>query len=337
MKQFISLISFALLSTCRLTSAMAEDTLDTLLPPPYQFRSHAEGLDVDAATRERIERMYKAAEPKYHDLLDALAQLTEALNAALVDDVFDEDAIARRMKTVLVVENELKLYQVHVRISLLSQVTAAQRKRARELVRKSSEDDPWNNEILAGGELDSLLPRPFWLRSRAEELGVDARTRARIERMYQAEEPKYHELREKLAPLTRQLFEALVADDLDEEAIVQRLETLLEVEKELKLHQTHVRTAIMSQLTPQQRRAARALAKKMPDADWQKVMTDKVERVRQLSQRLSDRGDSVIGIEERMKSIEETIATGQVTEGARALDQVIRDLEEQLPNAGQQR
>ena len=72
-------------------------------------------------------------------------------------------------------------------------------------------------------------------------MGIDAEKKSRIERAYQAAEPRYHELRKKIKPLTTQLLEVLLADNLEEEEIVKRLKALLEIEMELKLHQVRVR------------------------------------------------------------------------------------------------
>jgi len=181
--------------------------------------------------------------------------------------------------------------------------------------------------VSAEETLDTLLPPPFWLRSRADELKIDAQTRQRIEQTYKEKEPKYHELKDKIERLTIPLYTTLVAEELDEEMILKRMKALLKAENELKLYQVHVRISVLSRLSSERRRAARELAKRKPDADWQGVMKAKVERVRKLTKRLNDSGGLVSTIEKRMKDIEKTIAAGKVVEGARMLDQVIRNLE----------
>lgn len=188
--------------------------------------------------------------------------------------------------------------------------------------------------VSAEETLDTLLPTPRRLRNRAEELNIDAQTRQRIEQMYKEKEPKYHEIKYKVERLTGRLYTALVADELDEEMIIKRMKALLEAESELKLYQVHVRISLLSQVSSEQRRAARELAKRelAPKAVWRGGMTAQVERVRQLSKRLKDSGGSVTEIEKRMKEIDKTVATGKVTEGARMLSQVIRDLEKSLEN-----
>jgi len=181
--------------------------------------------------------------------------------------------------------------------------------------------------VSAEETLDTLLPPPSWLRSRAEELNIDGQTRQDIEQTYKEKEPKYHENKYKVERLTGRLYTALVADELDEEMIVQRMKALLEAESELKLYQVHVRISLLSQVSSEQRRAARELAKRKT---WRGGMAAQVERVRQLSKRLKDSGESVTEIEKRMKEIDKTVAAGKVTEGARMLSQVIRDLEKSL-------
>jgi hypothetical protein len=335
MKRFQCLVALALISDCLLTNVSALDTLDALLPTPSLLRSRADDLNVDESARARIEQMYKAAEPKYHDLKKKLQGRTRRLHAALVDDQFDTGEIAQQMKKVLETENELKLYQVRVRVRLLSEVTAEQRQRARNFASEQLEEARWKG-IVADGTLDVLLPTPFWLRSRAEELGIDAVTREQFEQTYKALEPKYHELKKGLPPLTKQFLEVVLADDLDEERIVKRFDALLECETELKLHMVRVRTSLLSKVSAEQRRSARELAKNKPDGNWRKVMSDMVERVRELGKRLSDNDEPIIEIQKRMTSIEELVSEGMVTEGARKLSQLIRDLEKQLGEVGKQ-
>jgi hypothetical protein len=190
--------------------------------------------------------------------------------------------------------------------------------------------------VFAEETLDTLLPSPFWLRSRAEELNIDAQTRERLELTYQEKEPTYHEIKGKVERLTKRLYTALVADALDEDMIVKRMKALLEVENELKLYQIHVRISLLSQISAEQRRAVRDLAKWKLEGDWRGAMFKKVERVRQLGKRLKDSGGSVTEIEKRMKETDKMIAAGTVTKAARMLDQVIRDLEKSLEKkAGQ--
>ena len=178
--------------------------------------------------------------------------------------------------------------------------------------------------------LDTLLPTPFWLRSRADELNVDAEMKQRIEKTYQASEPKYHELKKIVEQRTKQLNNTLSADELDEKAILKRMQTLLDAENELKLYQVKVRISLLSQLSTEQWRMAQDLVKRKPDADWRGVMAAKVERVRQLVVRLKDSGNAVTEVEDRMKSIEATIADGKITSGARMLTQLISDIENTL-------
>ena len=141
----------------------------------------------------------------------------------------------------------------------------------------------------------------------------------------------YHQLKYKVERLTNGLYPALVADQLDEKLIVKRMKALLEAERELKLYQVHVRVSLLSQVSPEQRRAARELAKrKPPGTNWRGGIAGKVDRVRELSKRLVDSGGSVTEIEKRMKEVDKTFAAGKVAEGFRMLDQVIQDLEDSL-------
>ena len=127
---------------------LAGDHLDTLLPPPRWFRDHAKELGIDADVRERIEQTYQLKEPKYHQLKYKVERLASQLYTTLAVDDLDEKLINERMKSLLEAETELKLYQTHVRISLLSQATSEQRRAARELAKQSP---PLTNKNWRGG------------------------------------------------------------------------------------------------------------------------------------------------------------------------------------------
>ena len=178
--------------------------------------------------------------------------------------------------------------------------------------------------------LDTLLPPPFWLRSRAEELNIDAQTRQQLEQIYQTKEPRYHEIKQQVQKLTKQLYTALIASELDEELITSRMKLLLEAENELKLYQIHVRISLLSQLTSEQRQDVRELARLRPEADWQGVLLSKVNRARTLSKQLATKGESIAEFKKRLQEIDKTIAAEKIFKASRMLDQVIRDLEESL-------
>ena len=117
--------------------AAAEDTLDTLLPPPGWLRRNAEALGIDASTREELELVYEEKEPKYHQLKYKVERLTSQLYPILGAGDLDEDAIKGQMTKLLQAENALKLYQVHVRISLLSELTRDERRAVQKHAKKN--------------------------------------------------------------------------------------------------------------------------------------------------------------------------------------------------------
>ena len=181
------------------------EALNAILPTPHLLRSRADDLKVRETTKQQIEKLYKAAEPKYHQLKRKLDDHVGELEVALLAEPFNKSNISKCTQAVLSAENELKLYQVRVRIRLLSEITSDQRQGARNYASERHEEARWNG-VVADGTLDNLLPTPFWLRSRAEELGVDARTRQRLEQTYKTLEPKYHELKMNLKPITEQFL-----------------------------------------------------------------------------------------------------------------------------------
>lgn len=182
--------------------------------------------------------------------------------------------------------------------------------------------------ISAQESIDTLLPPPGWFRRHAEQLGIDVDTRQKIEQVYQEKEPAYHQLKYKVERLAGELYPSLTADPLNEESIVQRMKALMKAENELKLYQVHVRVSILSQVSAEQRQAARELAEKTPPpTNWRGGVAARVERVRELCKHLIDSGESVTKVEERMKRIDKTFAQGAVVAGLEELDQLIRDLE----------
>jgi len=174
--------------------------------------------------------------------------------------------------------------------------------------------------------LDTLLPTPFWLRSRAAELGVDDKTRADIEKAYQDLEPKYHELKKRVVQCNKRLNEGLTGEELDETTIHALMKELLEAESELKLYQTRVRVTLLSFLSKEQWRAAQELVKKKPEPDWQGVMKTKVERVRTLGEQLKTKGSAVL-IAKPLYDIEKMISGGKIMAASRRLDNLIKELE----------
>ena len=330
------LASFAPLAACIVffTHATALDSLDAVLPTPTLLRSRADDLGINASVQDRVEQLYKTAEPEYHRLKKKLDSQTRQLNAALVQEPFDAESIARAMKAVLDAENELKLYQVRTRISLLSQITPQQRQQARNYASEQSEEAKWRG-ITADKTLDALLPPPFWLRSRAEELGIDRVTREQLEATYQSLEPRYHELKKSLVPTTKEFLDVVLADEFESESIQQRFESLLGAETDLKRYMSRVRASLLSLLSAEQRVAARKLAKEKPEGDWRKVVSDMVDRVRDLGKRLAARGEPIADVQTRLSDAEGLIAEGMVTEGARKISQLVRDLEQRLDTAGE--
>ena len=308
----------------------AEDTLDTLLPKPKPFLEMANALNVDGATKSKIEMRYQSAKLEYLKLNTRLDSLMRPLFIELIGDTLNSDKIKDQMGKVLDAENDLKIFQVKVRISLLSQISSAQLMQARAIAKAGAKKEEWVTGVLADPTLQTMLPRPSWLRSRAEEIGLSADVRDQLEKTYYREEPKYHELKAKIGPLNRELFQALSSSQLDEPLIVARLSSLLAVERELKLHQVHVRTSLLKHLTSEQRRTARRLAEQKPEVDWRKSLADKVETVRTLSKKLAEQGESVAQVDSELKRIERVVAGGRATEGARRLNKLAEQLQVRL-------
>lgn len=173
--------------------------------------------------------------------------------------------------------------------------------------------------------LDTLLPPPFFFRKNAEQIGVDAVTRERIEKMYKAAEPEYHKLKAVVEQRTLDLYKFLVADQLDEEEINQRMKSLLDAESKLKLYQVHVRITLLSQVSAKQRQAIRDLATgKKPDV--RKDLGAKVEAIRRLSEQYKKQGGSLRDVQKQMAVIQKSIDSGNSEQAAKLLDELIKEL-----------
>ena len=83
MTHFSSPVTYIVLTALAVTNVSAEETLNTLLPPPGWFRRHAEELNIDAPTRQRLEQIYQEKEPRYHQLKYKVERLTNELYPAL--------------------------------------------------------------------------------------------------------------------------------------------------------------------------------------------------------------------------------------------------------------
>lgn len=186
--------------------------------------------------------------------------------------------------------------------------------------------------LWADEHLDTLLPPPRWFRDHAEELGITADVRKRIEQTYQAKEPEYHKLKYRVERLAGQLYTALAADDLNEELVADRMKSLLDAEAALKLYQVHVRMSLFAHATSGQRQAARDLANQspQPNGNWRGGIAGKVSKVRELSKRVAGAGKSITEIEKRMQATDKMFAAGNVSAGVASLDAVIGDLEKTL-------
>jgi len=133
-----------LIATFVLTSAVAGassagESVDTLLPPPRWTFNHADALKIDPQVRKDMEKLYREAEPGYHEAVGKVQARTKSLHETLVRDELDQETILKRMKKLLEAETEVKLYQVKVRMSLLSKLSSEQRAKARQLARREPE------------------------------------------------------------------------------------------------------------------------------------------------------------------------------------------------------
>ena len=178
--------------------------------------------------------------------------------------------------------------------------------------------------------LDTMLPNPFWLRSRLDDLDVDAETRKQIVDTYYESEPEYHRLKKAFGEESAKVQAAIAGDEFDQMAILAQMSAALKAEAELKLYQTKVRVTLLSKLSDEQRRRAQALAKEKPRPIIKNILREKVERIREMGGHLAEAGKPAEDLPERLQEIETAIKSGKTLEAGKMLGRLTVELEAAL-------
>lgn len=186
----------------------------------------------------------------------------------------------------------------------------------------------WLGSAKAGDSIDQLLPSPHWVFHHAGVLQIDEPTRAQLEQVFRATEPEYHAAVAKVESATKELHEALMADDVNQPVILERMKKLLDAETEVKLIQVRVRTTFMSKLSVGQRQKIRQIAARRPALE--KVVESKVRRIQQLAEQAKQQGHSIDLTKRNMEGIQNIIKYGDLEKASRLLDEVIFRLESDL-------
>ncbi len=186
----------------------------------------------------------------------------------------------------------------------------------------------WLGSAKAGDSIDQLLPSPHWVFHHAGVLQIDEPTRAQLEQVFRAKEPEFHAAVAKVESATKELHESLMADDVDQPVILERMKKLLDAETEVKLIQVRVRTTFMSKLSVGQRQKIRQIAARRPALA--KVVESKVRRIQQLAEQAKQQGQSIDLVQRNMEGIQNVIKYGDLEKASRLLDEVIFRLETDL-------
>jgi len=131
MKTALSLLTAALLAV--LHSASAENPLESELFPPDFLLNQRETLGLNESQLQDIQAIVQDVQPKFENLKgqleDRAKAFQEALHQAKPDVALTED----KLRAMLTQENEMKLLQVHLMLTLRSKLTPEQVDKARQL------------------------------------------------------------------------------------------------------------------------------------------------------------------------------------------------------------
>ncbi len=131
MKTILSLLSAALLVF--LPSAPAQNPLEGELFPPDFLMAQREALGLNESQVQDIQAIVQEMQPKFESLKGQFEERTKAFQEALHQAKPEIATAEEKLRAMLTQENEMKLLQVHLMLSLRSKLTPEQVDKARQL------------------------------------------------------------------------------------------------------------------------------------------------------------------------------------------------------------
>jgi hypothetical protein len=131
MKTILSFLAAAALSC--LPSALAQNPLESELFPPDFLMNQREVLGLNETQLQDIQAIVQELQPKFESLKGKLEERAKAFEEALHQAKPDIEQTEERLRAMLTQENEMKLLQVHLMLTVRGKLTAEQVEKARQL------------------------------------------------------------------------------------------------------------------------------------------------------------------------------------------------------------
>lgn len=131
MKITLALIAISLLALFR--AAAAPNPIESELFPPDFLMDQHEALGLNQTQLQEIQSIVQDAQPKFESLKGQMEERMKALQDALHQTQPDMAQTEEKLRTMLTQENEMKLLQVHLMLTLRSKLTPEQVEKARQL------------------------------------------------------------------------------------------------------------------------------------------------------------------------------------------------------------
>jgi hypothetical protein len=103
-----------------------------LFPPDFLF-AQREALGLSEAQLQELQTIVQNAAPKFEDLKGLLEVRTKALHEALLESKPDIAQTDEKLRAMLAQENQMKIFQVHLLLTLREKLTGEQVQKARQL------------------------------------------------------------------------------------------------------------------------------------------------------------------------------------------------------------
>jgi Spy/CpxP family protein refolding chaperone len=123
----------ALLSFALLPASFAENPLESELFPPDFLFSQREALGLNETQLQDIQAIVQDVQPKFEALKGQLEERSKAFRDALHQAKPDLAQTEDKLRTMLTQENEMKVLQIHLMLTLRSKLTPEQVDKARQL------------------------------------------------------------------------------------------------------------------------------------------------------------------------------------------------------------
>jgi Spy/CpxP family protein refolding chaperone len=186
----------------------------------------------------------------------------------------------------------------------------------------------------ANDPLHSLLFPPEMLLKHREQLSFTDEQVSQLREKLEQAGPKGQELQQRLNKAMGELAKILAVEQIDEQKAIEQLDEVLAAEKEFK--QLHLRLSIQirNDLTPEQRQKASAIRRTLSSPDGlQQRLQAKLAQIEQIVRSRAGAGDQPHNVLAFMQKFPELMQNGQVQEAEALLDQTLRMLGIESPQA----